>query len=46
MTGALTAIEIAGRKPGQGMAYAKFIHPASRYAVVGAAALVTVKDGA
>src|SRR5262245_222191 len=39
----LTAIEIAARKPGEGMAYAKFTHPASRYAVVGAAALVLVK---
>jgi carbon-monoxide dehydrogenase medium subunit len=28
------------------MAYAKFTHPASRYAVVGAAAAVQVKDGA
>jgi carbon-monoxide dehydrogenase medium subunit len=42
----LTAIEIAAKKPGQGMAYTKFIHPASRYAVVGVAAVVTVKDGA
>jgi carbon-monoxide dehydrogenase medium subunit len=41
----LTAIEIAEKKSGQGTAYAKFIHPASRYAVVGAAAVVTVKDG-
>ena len=38
----LTAIEIAARKPGEGMAYAKFTHPASRYAVVGAAAVVVV----
>jgi aerobic carbon-monoxide dehydrogenase medium subunit len=42
----LTAIEIATRKAGEGMAYAKFTHPASRYAVVGAAAIVAVKDGA
>jgi carbon-monoxide dehydrogenase medium subunit len=42
----LTAIEIVPRKAGEGMAYAKFIHPASRYAVVGAAAVVAVKDGA
>jgi carbon-monoxide dehydrogenase medium subunit len=27
------------------MAYVKFTHPASRYAVVGAAAVVVVKDG-
>jgi carbon-monoxide dehydrogenase medium subunit len=42
----LTAIEIDPRKPAEGMAYAKFTHPASRYAVVGAAAVVAVKDGA
>jgi carbon-monoxide dehydrogenase medium subunit len=30
---------------GQGSAYVKFAHPASRYAVVGAAALVTVEKG-
>ena len=30
---------------GEGSAYAKFPHPASRYAVVGAAALVTVRQG-
>ena len=30
---------------GQGSAYAKFSHPASRYAVVGAAARVTVEGG-
>ena len=41
----LAAIEIPARKPGEGMAYAKFAHPASRYAVVGAAAVVSVKDG-
>lgn len=42
----LTAIEIATQKPAEGMAYVKFTHPASRYAVVGAAAVVAVKDGA
>jgi carbon-monoxide dehydrogenase medium subunit len=41
----LIAVEITAKQPGQGMAYAKFAHPASRYAVVGAAAVVTVKDG-
>lgn len=41
----LTAIEVAVRKPGEGMAYAKFTHPASRYAVVGAAAAVVVSGG-
>ena len=42
----LAAIEIPSRKPGQGMAYVKFEHPASRYAVLGAAAVVTMKNGA
>jgi carbon-monoxide dehydrogenase medium subunit len=37
-------VPVAGR--GQGSAYAKFSHPASRYAVVGAAALVTIGQGA
>ncbi len=41
----LTAIEIPSKKPGQGMAYIKFAHPASRYAVLGAAVVVTMKNG-
>jgi carbon-monoxide dehydrogenase medium subunit len=41
----LKAVEIAPRTAGEGMAYMKFVHPASRYAVVGAAAVVGVKDG-
>ena len=41
----LTAVEVAARKAGEGMAYMKFVHPASRYAVVGAAAVVGVRDG-
>lgn len=41
----LTAVEITPRKRGDGMSYAKFVHPASRYAVVGAAAVVTVAGG-
>ena len=41
----LTAVEIPGKSAGQGMAYAKFIHPASRYAVIGVAALLTVNNG-
>lgn len=41
----LTAVEIDRKKPGQGMAYEKFIHPASRYAVVGAAAVVSLENG-
>jgi carbon-monoxide dehydrogenase medium subunit len=41
----LTAIEVAAKKSGEGMAYMKFTHPASRYAVVGAAAVVVVNGG-
>lgn len=41
----LTAIEVPVLKKGQGMAYAKFEHPASRYAVIGVAAVVTVSGG-
>lgn len=41
----LTAIEVPARSAGQGMAYAKFVHPASRYAVIGVAAAITVSGG-
>jgi carbon-monoxide dehydrogenase medium subunit len=41
----LTSVDIPSRQAGQGMAYAKFTHPASRYAVVGAAAIVSVDHG-
>ncbi len=41
----LTDIEVDAKRPGEGMAYAKFTHPASRYAVVAAAAVVTVNGG-
>ncbi len=41
----LTAVEIVPKRAGEGMAYEKFVHPASRYAVVGAAAVVSVQDG-
>jgi carbon-monoxide dehydrogenase medium subunit len=41
----LTAIEIPAKQKGQGMAYVKFSHPASRYAVIGVAASVTVTGG-
>ena len=41
----LTTIEIPERTAGQGMAYVKFAHPASRYAVIGVAATVNVKGG-
>jgi len=38
----VTAIEVPAAPAGQGQAYVKFSHPASRYAVVGAAAAVTM----
>jgi aerobic carbon-monoxide dehydrogenase medium subunit len=41
----LTAIEVPARKKGQGQAYVKFEHPASRYAVIGAAAVLTADKG-
>ena len=41
----LTAVEVPVRQPGQGMAYVKFSHPASRYAVIGVAASIRVSGG-
>lgn len=41
----LTTIEVPMSPPGQGTAYAKFPHPASRYAVIGVAAAVTISNG-
>jgi carbon-monoxide dehydrogenase medium subunit len=41
----LLAVLVPIATPGQGSAYAKFSHPASRYAVVGAAAQVTMANG-
>ena len=41
----VTAIEVPAASAGQGQAYIKFSHPASRYAVVGAAASVTLVGG-
>jgi carbon-monoxide dehydrogenase medium subunit len=41
----LTAIDVPARVKGQGMAYVKFSHPASRYAVIGVAAAVSVSGG-
>lgn len=42
----LTGIRVPAAQPaGTGMAYEKFAHPASRYAVVGVAAVVTVAGG-
>src|SRR5438552_1889879 len=41
----VTAIVVPAAARGQGSAYVKFSHPASRYAVIGAAASVTVANG-
>ena len=41
----VTAIEVPARSKGTGAAYVKFGHPASRYAVIGVAAEVTVGGG-
>jgi carbon-monoxide dehydrogenase medium subunit len=41
----VTSIEIPVKTKGQGMAYVKFEHPASRYAVIGVAATVAVSGG-
>jgi aerobic carbon-monoxide dehydrogenase medium subunit len=41
----LTAIEVPAKTQDQGMAYVKFSHPASRYAVIGVAASLTVSRG-
>lgn len=41
----LTAIEVPVKTRGQGEAYVKFEHPASRYAVIGVAAILTIENG-
>ncbi len=41
----LAAVIVPAASQGQGSAYVKFSHPASRYAVVGAAAAVTIEAG-
>ena len=41
----MTAVRVPAMQQGQGTAYAKMLHPASRYAVVGAAAVLTVAGG-
>ncbi len=41
----LTTIDLPAAVSGQGTAYVKFPHPASRYAVIGVAASVTVSGG-
>jgi carbon-monoxide dehydrogenase medium subunit len=38
----LTSVEVPVKAHGQGMAYIKFEHPASRYAVIGVAAVLTM----
>jgi carbon-monoxide dehydrogenase medium subunit len=42
----VTAVRVPRLRNGEGAAYAKFPHPASRYAVIGAAACVTTEKGA
>ncbi len=41
----LTSVSVASTPAGAGSAYVKFPHPASRYAVVGAAAILQVSGG-
>ena len=41
----LTGVSVPSLPSGSGSAYVKFPHPASRYSVVGAAAIVTVEGG-
>jgi carbon-monoxide dehydrogenase medium subunit len=41
----ITEIKLPGPPPGSGSAYVKFPHPASRFAVVGVAAVLTVEKG-
>ena len=41
----LVAIEVPVQQKGQGSAYVKFTHPASRYAVIGVGAVVTISGG-
>ena len=41
----LVGVRVPAAGAGQGSAYVKFSHPASRYAVIGVAARVTVRDG-
>jgi len=41
----LTKVLVPSARKGEGSAYAKFSHPASRYAVIGAAAQLTMANG-
>lgn len=42
----LLAVDVRAARRGEGSAYEKYSHPASRYAVLGAAAMLSVQDGA
>jgi carbon-monoxide dehydrogenase medium subunit len=42
----ITRVDLSARGAGEGQAYTKFAHPASRYAVIGVAASLTVTAGA
>jgi aerobic carbon-monoxide dehydrogenase medium subunit len=41
----LVAVEVPVKQAGQGQAYVKFSHPASRYAVIGVAAVISANGG-
>ena len=41
----LTSVLVPASRTGQGSGYAKFLHPASRYAVIGVAADLTISNG-
>jgi carbon-monoxide dehydrogenase medium subunit len=41
----LTAVEVPARQTGEGMAYVKFRHPASGYAVIGVATVLALENG-
>jgi aerobic carbon-monoxide dehydrogenase medium subunit len=41
----LIAVEVPVKQAGQGQAYVKFSHPASRYAVIGVAAIINANGG-
>lgn len=41
----LVAVEVPVKQAGQGQAYVKFSHPASRYAVIGVAAVISATAG-
>ena len=41
----LVSVQVPAAQPGQGAGYAKMFHPASRFALISAAAVVTVQGG-